>query len=65
MAVNELVEKVRVKGDIPIYGSRSMNLGEFIFLVIAIALMWKGGVNVKNKFVIIALLLIALAFIVW
>ena len=66
MALNKVVDKVEEKGAIKIYGKRSLTLGEIIFLAIAVYLMAKkGGVNVKNQWVIVALLLIVIAFIIW
>jgi len=66
MGLNPIVDKVEEKGAIKVYGKRSLSIGEIIFLAIAIVLMaLKGGVDVKNKWVILSLLLIVLAFIIW
>lgn len=66
MALNKTVDKIRQQGAIKIYGQHSLNLGELILYIIAIILMAKkGAVNVTNKWVILALVLIFLSFILW
>ena len=64
--VSDVLEKVRSEGSIRIYGKQSLNLGELIFLAVAIVIMAKkGNVNVTNRFVLVALLLLVLAFVIW
>lgn len=66
MALNNTVNKIREKGSIKIYGQHSLGIGELVLFAIAIVLLAKkASVNLANKWVILALILIFLAFVVW
>lgn len=66
MALNATVNKIVDKGAIKVYGKRSLNIGEIVLFAIAIILLAKkASVNLANKWVIVALVLIFLAFVIW
>lgn len=66
MALYTVVNKVESAGSYKIYGKRSLSIGEVVLLILAIVLMAKkGGVNLANRWVLAALALIVIAFVVW
>lgn len=66
MALNPTVNKVIDKGSIKLLGKHSLSIGEVVLFIIAIVLLAKkGGVSLTNKWVILSLILILVAFLVW
>lgn len=60
------MNKVEAEGARKIYGKHTLTLGELVLTAIAIIIMYaKARDSLKNKYVILALVLIILSMIIW